>query len=224
MNTPSLCATIVAALLLPMAPSSADEEGAAPSEGMKVKITRDLESVEIMHGGAPVAVQRVQDTANTMKPSFTKTSRVCPPFCVQPMKLAPGVETIGEIQMLDYLKRASDGDAGILVIDSRTVPWVQRGTIPGTVSIPYKKLSLRTGDEDEILSLMEDQFGALRSGEFWDFSNARTLVLFCNGMWCGQAPTNIKQLLRMGYPAHKLKWYRGGMQAWETLGLTTVKP
>jgi hypothetical protein len=31
-------------------------------------------------------------------------------------------------------------------------------------------------------------------------------------------------LLKIGYPAHKLFWYRGGMQDWENLGLTTVKP
>jgi hypothetical protein len=29
-------------------------------------------------------------------------------------------------------------------------------------------------------------------------------------------------LLKFGYPPHKLKWYRGGMQDWEILGLTTV--
>jgi len=28
----------------------------------------------------------------------------------------------------------------------------------------------------------------------------------------------------IGYPAHKLFWYRGGMQDWENLRLTTVKP
>ena len=28
----------------------------------------------------------------------------------------------------------------------------------------------------------------------------------------------------VGYPAHKLSWYRGGMQDWENPGLTTVKP
>jgi hypothetical protein len=31
-------------------------------------------------------------------------------------------------------------------------------------------------------------------------------------------------LLAMGYPAHKLKWYRGGIQEWKQLGLTTVAP
>ena len=31
-------------------------------------------------------------------------------------------------------------------------------------------------------------------------------------------------LLKYGYPAAKIKWYRDGMQAWEILGLTTAKP
>jgi rhodanese-related sulfurtransferase len=30
-------------------------------------------------------------------------------------------------------------------------------------------------------------------------------------------------LLKYGYPADKIKWYRGGMQNWTALGLTTVK-
>jgi rhodanese-related sulfurtransferase len=58
----------------------------------------------------------------------------------------------------------------------------------------------------------------------WNFGAAKTLVFYCNGPWCGQSPTNIRALLEYGYPAHKLKWYRGGMQAWEQLGFTTVKP
>jgi hypothetical protein len=48
-------------------------------------------------------------------------------------------------------------------------------------------------------------------------------VLFCN-VWCGQSPNNIKSLLKIGCPAHKIKWYRGGMQHWATLGLTIIKP
>ena len=42
-------------------------------------------------------------------------------------------------------------------------------------------------------------------------------------MWCGQPPRNIAQLPEIGYSAEKIKWHRGGMQYWETLGLTTVK-
>jgi hypothetical protein len=48
--------------------------------------------------------------------------------------------------------------------------------------------------------------------------------LFCNGMWCGQSPASMATLLKFGYPAEKLKWFRGGMQTWEILGFNTVKP
>ena len=50
------------------------------------------------------------------------------------------------------------------------------------------------------------------------------LLLFCNGAWCGQSPESLKELIAIGYPEEKLKWYRGGMQSWLSLGLTTVKP
>lgn len=194
------------------------------AESLKVKITPELESVPVTHQGKEVKIQRNQNIDNAIHPKFQLTSRDCPPFCIQPMKLADGVETIDELQMLDYLQRASAGDDSILVIDSRGADWLERGTIPGSVNIHYKKLSMKAATEESIAEILEDQFGAQRTAEFWNFGNAKTLVLFCNGMWCGQAPTNIRSLLRIGYPASKLKWYRGGMQNWETLGLTSVKP
>jgi hypothetical protein len=43
-------------------------------------------------------------------------------------------------------------------------------------------------------------------------------------MWCGQSPSNIKDLVnKFKYPVDKIKWYRGGMQDWEILGLSTAK-
>ena len=35
-------------------------------------------------------------------------------------------------------------------------------------------------------------------------------------------PESMKELIAIGYPEEKLKWYRGGMQSWLSLGLTTV--
>jgi rhodanese-related sulfurtransferase len=125
--------------------------------------------------------------------------------------------------MLDYLAKMSAGDTSILVIDSRTPDWVKKGTIPGAVNIPWTSLNpLQGADPMSITEILENQFNVKQLEGLWDFSNSRTLVLFCNGMWCGQSPNNILNLLRFGYPAHKLKWYRGGMQDWEILGLTTV--
>ena len=159
-----------------------------------------------------------------MNKAFAKTSRNCPPFCVNPMVLAPGVETYGEVEVLDALKKMSDGDKSIMVIDSRTPDWIKRGTIPGSVNLPWTKLNPAKGATPiDIAEIMEDQFGVTESEGLFNFSKAKTLVMFCNGMWCGQSPNNIRNLLKFGYPAHKIKWYRGGMQNWENLGFTTVK-
>ena len=194
------------------------------AEDMPVRITRDLASVEVMHHGRKVTISRNQNTRNTVNPAFARTSRKCPPFCIQPMSLAPGVETIGELEVIDYLGRMQKGDDSILLVDSRTPDWVKRGTIPGSVNIPWASLNPAQGaDPMSIAEILEEQFGATQLEGLWDYTNARTLVLFCNGMWCGQSPNNIRNLLKFGYPPHKLKWYRGGMQDWEILGLTTVQ-
>ncbi len=195
----------------------------AAAEDLKVKITPDVASVAVKHNGKPVTIQRNQSKDNTVNPAFAKTSRACPPFCIQPAVLAPGVETIGEVEMLGYLKRVADGDDSVLVIDSRTPDWVKRGTIPGSINIPWTTLNIAESDPFTIADTLEQKFGARPLEGLWNFSDAKTLVMFCNGMWCGQSPNNIKNLLKFGYPAHKIKWYRGGMQTWEVLGLTTVK-
>jgi rhodanese-related sulfurtransferase len=67
-----------------------------------------------------------------------------------------------------------------------------------------------------------EEFGILDDGKALDFSQAKTLVLYCNGPWCGQTPSSIEALLDLGYPANRLKWYRGGMQAWQGLGFPIV--
>jgi len=189
-----------------------------------VKITPDLDGVDVKHRGKALRIERNQDQTNAITPDFQRTSRKCPPFCIQPIRMPEGVETIGEIEMLTYLRRIAEGDDSILLIDSRGPSWLEKGTIPGSVNIHYKRLSRRATEEAEIADIMQKQFGAERGEALWNFRDAKTLVLFCNGAWCGQSPTNIRGLLRLGYPASKLKWYRGGMQAWETLGLTTVVP
>ena len=210
------CVLALAATLLIGTHAYADE--------VAVKITPSLDAVATKHGGSPVSISRNQNQANTITPAFQRTSRDCPPFCIQPMRMPDGVETIGELEMLDYLRRVGAGDDSVLVIDSRGPDWIERGTIPGSLNIHYKRLSLKAASEESIARILESDFGAERYDTLWNFRHAKTLVLFCNGPWCGQSPTNIRALLHFGYPPAKIKWYRGGMQAWEVLGLTTVKP
>jgi len=211
-----LATSIISTALLVSASVSAADKTA-------VKITPDIASVDVMHNGKKATITRNQDQKNTVKSAFAKTSRKCPPFCIQPAVLAPGVETIAEVEVLDYLSKMNAGDTTILVIDSRTPDWVKKGTIPGAVNIPWTTLNPAKGaDPISIGEILVDQFGVKEMEGLWDYSGAKTLVMFCNGMWCGQSPNNIKNLLKFGYPADKIKWYRGGMQDWEILGLSTV--
>jgi rhodanese-related sulfurtransferase len=201
------------ALAMPMTASALD-----------VNIAADLPSVDVMHGGQMATIMRNQNPDNNVNPAFAKTSRKCPPFCIQPGELATGVETIGELEIIHYLKKMSDGDKSIMVVDSRTPDWVEKGTIPGAINIPWDKLNIGKSDPVTVQDILEKHFGVKSQDGFYMFDNAKTVVMFCNGPWCGQSPTNIKGLLKIGYPADKIKWYRGGMQDWEVLGLTTVKP
>jgi rhodanese-related sulfurtransferase len=194
-------------------------------------ITKSLKSVDVLHHGKTVTISRSTNKDATVPKHFAKVSRGCPPFCVQPMHIVPGIETIGELEVLGYLQRISQGDRTVLVVDSRTPDWVMRGTIPGSVNVPWNKINLDVqgtfeveAEAETLNHILADEFGVRIENGQRDYRNAKTLVMFCNGNWCDQSSVNLKTLAKLGYPTYKLKWYRGGMQSWVDLGLTTVKP
>ena len=172
---------------------------ASVSAGKPVGITSGMMDVTVKHDGKDVKITRNQDNKNTVNPAFAKTSRPCPPFCIQPAILAPGVETIAEREVIDYVAKMSGGDSSILVIDSRTPDWVKKGTIPGAVNLPWTKLNPAKGaDPVSILEILEDNFGVTESEGLLNYSKAKTMVMISNSMWCGQSPNNIKNLLKLG--------------------------
>ena len=191
-------------------------------DDIKVKITPDLPYLDVQHNGKTIRIQRNQDTNNRLTNSFSKTSRPCPPFCVNPIHLQEGVTTVGVLELLDFLNTKVKNGTGVL-IDARMPQWFEKGTIPGAINIPFTILS--AGIDNPHVQKIIKLLGATQNdkGE-WNFDNARELLLFCNGLWCGQSPRAIKALIKDGYPANKLYWYRGGMQSWQLLGLTTVTP
>lgn len=211
------------------------------AQAKPVGIGFKLSNVIVKHRGHPVKIMRNQNNKAVVIPAFAKTSRPCPPFCIQPISLGGGVQTIGELEVINYAKKMSDGDKSILVVDSRTPDWVAKGTIPSAVNVSWVELTPKKGATTEgIIKVMTKQFGvklkagkddldvdeAIAAGDtksVFDFSGAKTLVMFCNGMWCGQSPASIAALRKFGYPTSKIKYYRGGMQDWAILGLTTVK-
>lgn len=214
-----------------------------PALALDVKITPDLEVVDVRPpGGQSTQIQRIQDQNNVITGSFAKTSRKCPPFCIQPMRVGPGVSTVGEVEFIEFIQKKLNNGRGV-VIDARTEKWHARGTIPGSINLPFTlftlpaddprliealgKLGVRPAGESEFsVDRMLAKIGLASSANLpdWDFTNAKDLLLWCNGIWCGQSPRAIRGLTELGYPANKLYYYRGGMQVWQTLGLSTVIP
>ncbi len=187
----------------------------------KVNITKDMPYVDIRVKGKTYRIQRIQNTNNKLQNSFSKTSRPCPPFCIHPMSVAPDVETVGEVELIRFLKDKVEKGRGVLV-DARIPAFYKKGTIPGSVNIPFTLLSQgKNAYLDRILSILG---GVRNASGRWNFNRARDLLLYCNGPWCDQSPRAIHGLLSAGFPPEKLFYYRGGMQNWLALGLTTIKP
>lgn len=213
-----------------------------PVAALDVQLTADKAYIEVIHESRLIRVQRKQDQDNALTGGWAKTSRKCPPFCIQPMSPAPGVDAIGQIELFDFMENKLRSGEGIL-IDARTPAWFKRGTIPGSVNIPFKvfgyepnsaelvavlnKLGVNPRGEVGGVTRTLEEWGLLSSdekNEFWDFTNAKPIVLWCNGPWCGQSPIAIRNLVALGYPPEKIFYYRGGMQIWKILGLTTIVP
>ena len=179
----------------------------ATADDVAVKIDGKMSSVVVKGVEGDVTITRDQNQDATINPKYAKTSRACPPFCIQPMQVALGVITVGELELLEFAK------AGGKIIDGRTIDWHLEGTIPSAINMPYTEMAGRL-----------DEVGCVKGGDAkWDCKNAQKVLLFCNGPWCGQSPIAIRAMLREGYPPEKILYYRGGMQGWNSLGLSVVE-
>lgn len=126
---------------------------------------------------------------------------------LQPMVPVPGVTPVGELEVLDALKTGSAH-----VVDMRTTEWRSEATIPGSIHIPYIEVASRL-----------NELGCAGSSGSWDCAKADDVIAFCNGPACGQSPIAIRAMVREGFPADKIYYYRGGMQNWTVLGLTIAE-
>ncbi|MGF1546636.1 MAG: rhodanese-like domain-containing protein [Thiotrichales bacterium] len=212
------------------------------AQALEVKLDDLRDRIETVHNGQVVRVERVQDEEHSITGSFAKTSRKCPPFCIQPNDAAPGVRTVSEVEIFDFLEGPVVSGKGVLV-DARLPSWYEKGTIPGSVNLPFTvfesspsdpalvdtlyKLGVRRRGEVNVVVRAIEKLGLLNGNlknDDWDFTQAKEIVLWCNGPWCNQSPRAIQALIKLGYPLDRLHYYRGGMQLWQLLGLTTIIP
>ena len=128
---------------------------------------------------------------------------------LQPMVPAEGVTTVGEIDVIEAI-----GKENSMIVDMRMKDHVlQLGTIPGSINIPYTEVAMNM-----------DQFGCEKESKGWSCADANTKIYaFCNSSTCPQSPSGIRAMIREGYPAELIYYYRGGYQDWTIHGLTTVE-
>ena len=141
----------------------------------------------------------------------------------QPMMIAQGVRTVGEVEVLDFIRNKQGTlPKEYILVDSRKRDWFEQMTIPTSVNIPYDEVEFdSTFPEDftRIMRLLNFQ----KKGEGFDFTHAKTALFFCNGPWCAQSRYAIQKLIKLGYPKEKMLWYRGGLQDWLLFGFTVVR-
>ena len=184
-----------------------------------VKINRDISSITILDSGHKIKIKRVQDTAHRLKDDFTKTSRPCPPFCIQPTKVDPNINNVAELEIFKFMKNQIKNHKGVL-IDARLKSWFELETIPSAINIPYQ--TLLNSSKKKISKIFQLLGMKIDSSGNWNFDDAKELTIFDNGPWCSQATYLVKTLRKYNYPTSKIHYYRSGLQGWKLLGLTTV--
>ena len=188
---------------------------------VEVSITEGLPYVDVEIDGKPFRIQRIQDTKHKLTNSYSKTSRPAPPFSIQPFQPIKGIETVSELDVLDFLKNKVSKNKGIL-LDARMPKWNKAGTIPASTNVPFSILA--SNSENKFIAKIFSLLGVKKEGTAWSFKDAQILLIFDNGPWCQQGVRAMQNLIKLGYPKSKLLYYRGGMQYWQILGLSTVIP
>lgn len=155
-----------------------------------------------------------KDINNSCKKTFVTTIGK-----ITPMKITDNVKTIGELEVIDFIDR-SQKNKNMMLIDARLPDWFFGKTIPTAENIPFTYFD-PTQYPEEFLDVLS-MIGVEKKGEKYDFTNAKELLLFCNGAWCPQSTFAINNLIKLGYPENKISWYRGGMYSWTMLNLTTT--
>lgn len=156
-----------------------------------------------------------RDVADFCKKTFITTAGK-----IAPMKMDDKVETYGELEVLGFLEDMQD-DKELLFVDSRKPQWYESVSIPGAINVPFTYFT-----DPKNIKLKQEaliRFGVKSIEGGYEFTHAKTILFFCNGVWCRQSPQMIEALLALGYPPQKMKWYRGGMQSWLSLGMTSTR-
>jgi rhodanese-related sulfurtransferase len=110
---------------------------------------------------------------------------------ISPIQLAPGVRTVGELEVIEHI------ETGLPLVDTRLEHFYREGSIPSARNVPHERIRESIGSLDGELAT----------------------IFFCNGPQCAATPAAIRNLLAGSYPPEAIIFYRGGIHDWMTLGL-----
>jgi rhodanese-related sulfurtransferase len=108
-----------------------------------------------------------------------------------PIEIAP--EMIISTEDVEKLVALGPEKGKYTLVDSRPLPWVQEGTIPTAINIPYPAF-------DKMTDKLPKDRNAL-------------LVFFSNGVTCNMSPASANKAKKLGYA--NIKVYRDGMPEWQ---------
>jgi len=191
-------------------------------------------------------VNRSMPVFTATDPSTTASSVTayfpCSPACLEQIKIDKRVHNVAELDVFKFMQTAIHSGRA-MIVDTRRPEQHKRGTIPDSINIPYTTFEKPLSDKS-LVRVLEQLGGVKRNhvnpllrlveklGLFqgndktdqWDFSQAKEVLLWCDNAHCNQSPRAIKGLLKAGYPADKISYYRAGMKMWQTLGLKIIVP
>ena len=183
-------------------------------------ITRDI-SPKCKDVGIATATIWGGNMANNDVPNECKKTYVTTVGKIAPIKINNDIQTFGEYEVIQFMQKAQN-DKSMLFVDARLPVWYEKLTIPTAINLPFPNFD-KAKNPAEFNDVLETVGVANKNGVY-DFTNAKTLLLFCNASWCPQSTWAIENLLKIGYPAKKLNWYRGGLESWTLMNLTTITP
>ncbi|MEP5728692.1 MAG: rhodanese-like domain-containing protein [Sulfitobacter sp.] len=168
--------------------------------------------------GKRININRDNPDVLRLVTQFAATGTECGTPCIAPMQVAPGVATLDETQVLDFLVSYVAGNAGLMV-DARDPEDRALGFIPGTVNLPYVTMGPQNPQRNSILQAL----GAREFGGVYNFTDARKLLVYDAGPSTNDAGVLIGHLIEIGYPPNMIMYYRGGMQMWSMLGFSILR-
>ncbi|MDZ7817625.1 MAG: rhodanese-like domain-containing protein [Aliarcobacter sp.] len=175
----------------------------------------------------PISAESFSDeNINKNIPKECKKTLITTTGVIQPLFINEQIKTLSEIEVLEFIyNKSSKEPNSYALVDTRKPTWFNQETIPSAINVPFEDLIYDEDFKDEFYKAYSNlgiKIIDLEKNKF-DFTNAKTVVFFCNGPWCPISTKTINYFLDLGYPANKMMWYRGGMSEWNALSLSVTK-